>query len=213
MNIDFTERTATVFTRFIDCNEEDWFKKLSDVKNGIYEPTRQERDEYEIYLGCKVINGWKIKSSIDLYVEDNEDEDEDEEPALAIKKLRGFIEISRNGMDYGTILRLDFFDNKVEEYYDVKIKQLVRTYTMCCECEDRFTWSSSKHCKDCYPFVMKHTEECSICMDNEHEKIWIKTRCGHVFHETCFDKLKDGKCKVPCPLCRTEVGTFDTTKI
>ena len=45
-------------------------------------------------------------------------------------------------------------------------------------------------------------EECSICLDINN-KIWIKTKCNHTYHQECFtDWIKINK---SCPICREQL--------
>ena len=55
-----------------------------------------------------------------------------------------------------------------------------------------------------YTFCMKHTPECSICLNRPTKKKEIfKTKCGHVFHETCiYNWLLENE---TCPVCRNVV--------
>lgn len=45
-------------------------------------------------------------------------------------------------------------------------------------------------------------EECSICLDINN-KVWIKTKCNHTYHEECFKEwIKINK---SCPICREQL--------
>ena len=45
-------------------------------------------------------------------------------------------------------------------------------------------------------------EECSICLDTNN-KVWIKTKCNHAYHEECFkDWIQISK---SCPICREQL--------
>lgn len=48
-----------------------------------------------------------------------------------------------------------------------------------------------------------HTEQCSICMENENIHKLEKTFCNHYFHKECLNNWK--KKNPCCPLCRTEL--------
>ena len=53
-----------------------------------------------------------------------------------------------------------------------------------------------------------HRESCSICLDSMTKKSSRQLRCGHVFHNSCIEKLK-GSGSHACPLCRK---LFDVSK-
>ena len=58
-------------------------------------------------------------------------------------------------------------------------------------------------CNHCYIYGFVSGESCSICMEDDG-KPWIKTSCGHCFHNICWDKIiptEHGSRK--CPLCRS----------
>jgi len=46
-------------------------------------------------------------------------------------------------------------------------------------------------------------DECSICLELEPSRRWIKLKCGHFFHQTCAEKWHQ---KNPtCALCRSVI--------
>ena len=56
--------------------------------------------------------------------------------------------------------------------------------------------------------------ECSICLNNKAViPTIVKTSCGHLFHKTCMQNLKDSQPQpsehlgiiIPCPLCRKNI--------
>jgi len=50
--------------------------------------------------------------------------------------------------------------------------------------------------------IDKKNEECSICLDI-NDKIWIKTRCNHIYHNECITEwLQISK---SCPICREQL--------
>jgi len=50
--------------------------------------------------------------------------------------------------------------------------------------------------------IDKSNEECSICLDINN-KVWIKTKCNHIFHEECFKEwIHISK---SCPICREQL--------
>lgn len=55
-------------------------------------------------------------------------------------------------------------------------------------------------CTMCYIYRYERTEEeggnCCVCLENEGR--WIKLKCNHILHKSCFLNLT----KLTCPLCR-----------
>lgn len=46
---------------------------------------------------------------------------------------------------------------------------------------------------------------CALCCDSFEDTRhlpWMKTKCGHVFHEVCFDRIRNEK---QCPICRQDL--------
>jgi hypothetical protein len=50
--------------------------------------------------------------------------------------------------------------------------------------------------------------DCSICLDENSKKKFVKTKCGHHFHKRCIDmwirKQLEEHSKASCPLCKTK---------
>jgi hypothetical protein len=201
MNVQFTKRHATVFTRFVECHEEKLCKLVTDIINGNYVPDSYDIKNREVPVSMLSFQGWSIRAYIEL--------DDDDETV-------GRIDIFDNSMTNGKILELTSKEN-FERYY-IKIENLVKDYIKCHQCENHFTFAgNAKFCMRCHPFVMKHTEDCSICMDNDEEKVWVKTPCGHVFHRNCIEKVECADCSkcdnITCPLCRTKFKKYQTRMI
>jgi len=62
---------------------------------------------------------------------------------------------------------------------------------------------SNGKCNNCYIYGFERGEECSICKEDDG-KPWIKTSCGHFFHELCWSHVIPIHHIKKCPLCRTE---------
>ena len=65
---------------------------------------------------------------------------------------------------------------------------------------------------------IKNNEECSICYENKNDNKMVKLNCNHKFCSSCIIKtletnlkLKNSICK--CALCRSEITSFETSKI
>lgn len=64
-------------------------------------------------------------------------------------------------------------------------------------------------CYNCYIYGFKRGEICSICHEDDG-KPWIKTSCGHHFHELCWHRIIPQFGIKKCPLCRTEQQERDS---
>jgi len=71
----------------------------------------------------------------------------------------------------------------------------------------------SYECDNCYIYGFIRGEECSICKEDDG-KPWIKTSCGHHFHDACWYKINQVEQGVrKCPLCRSEQCKYSITKL
>jgi len=77
---------------------------------------------------------------------------------------------------------------------------------VCKGCEGYFKGEKYEYCENCDPYVMEREDDCCICLSNE-KSVWVKTKCGHIFHSACWaNVLSEGqKRERKCPLCRTVV--------
>ena len=58
-------------------------------------------------------------------------------------------------------------------------------------------------CNNCYIYGFVRGEDCSICKEDDG-KPWIKTSCGHCFHDMCWSGIpKTDQHTRKCPLCRS----------
>lgn len=79
----------------------------------------------------------------------------------------------------------------------------------CKSCEGYFEGGKYENCENCDPYVMEREDDCCICLSNE-KSVWIKTKCGHIFHSGCWAKVKtEEKKERKCPLCRTPIRYED----
>jgi hypothetical protein len=68
-------------------------------------------------------------------------------------------------------------------------------------------------CNNCYIYGMVRGEECSICKEDDG-KPWLKTSCGHHFHDTCWYKISENEYEErKCPLCRSVQTNKDIKKL
>jgi len=84
-----------------------------------------------------------------------------------------------------------------------------QTFAVCEDCEQAFA-EEDGYCVRCYAHRTSQTEDCPICLDDA-EAVWVKTKCGHVFHQKCWNRVEMKIGKRSCPLCRTE--SFGVDKV
>jgi hypothetical protein len=127
------------------------------------------------------------------------------------------------GKQFGNYLTVEYKGKLVLKYISsnefINYERWVKFYkefpnaVMCLSCEGYF--EAIKHtdefCDNCDPFVFENVDVCSICLSDDRN-VWVKTKCGHIFHSPCWEKVKieDSK-KRKCPLCRTLVAYEDYT--
>lgn len=64
--------------------------------------------------------------------------------------------------------------------------------------------SENGKCNNCYIYGMIRGEECAICKEDDG-KPWVKTSCGHYFHDSCWYHIEENIDDIrKCPLCRSE---------
>ena len=73
--------------------------------------------------------------------------------------------------------------------------------------------SENGKCNNCYTYGFIRGEICSIChMDDG--KPWLKTECGHYFHDMCWFHITEINTGIrKCPLCRNIQPNHTLTKL
>ena len=66
-----------------------------------------------------------------------------------------------------------------------------------------FFSNEQPQCDECYIYGFVRGEDCSICMEDDG-KPWVKTSCGHHFHESCWYNIPSEDQVRKCPLCRSK---------
>lgn len=93
----------------------------------------------------------------------------------------------------------------------ITIKRLSRYLPMRL-CKDKFcdtllTTHEKEYCIECESCV--GSTQCAICLDEQVVEKLIHTRCGHTFHNKCFQYINEFDHRmVRCPLCRTALHAF-----
>ena len=73
--------------------------------------------------------------------------------------------------------------------------------------------SDNGKCDNCYIYGFKRGEECAICKEDDG-KPWLKTSCGHYFHDSCWYGIEENEMQVrKCPLCRSEQKKHTLTQL
>lgn len=62
--------------------------------------------------------------------------------------------------------------------------------------------SEKGKCNNCYIYGFVRGEICSICLTDDG-KPWLKTSCGHYFHDMCWNHIEDHNHLRKCPMCRS----------
>jgi hypothetical protein len=82
-----------------------------------------------------------------------------------------------------------------------KIKKDFPDSMFICHCGEKAIEELNK-CRQCFIHSYIRTEEeggdCPICFENDW--VWIKTKCNHIFHQSCLKKAK--AVNGLCPICR-----------
>jgi len=185
--IQFTERTATIFKRTIECHLEDWEKQRKRIQE------EEDTDEINVAIVIASHECWDISMMVDV---DDIDDDDDE---FDWSHIRTLILIDRNkGCRTGI-----YGWKSIANYKSEDIDELVKSYRICLDC-DEYCWKDSNFCKNCYPFIIEHTEDCCCCLDKSLG-VWYKLPCGHILHQRCYNKIEKEhpiRCQRKCPLCR-----------
>jgi len=97
-----------------------------------------------------------------------------------------------------------------------KFEALRGDHTMCI-CgrmgrQDHLLESERGKCNNCYIYGFVRGEICSICLLDDG-KPWMKTACGHYFHDLCWSKVEHRDYIRKCPMCRTHNDRSSITKL
>ena len=189
-----TARELEILTRFVKrC-----IIRMDDIKIPEEESEHGGKDLYQKVLECgkKEIRIW-------MYLIDSEYEEYDEGKQQYIVRIT-----LKEG---NKLINTKAITNKhltIEDWYIFHTEILKSA--VCGSCNKYFIAEAGmEYCDNCDPYVMTHTEDCSICLSNK-EGVWIKTPCNHCFHYECINKVEskyvhgEGH-QIKCPLCRTIV--------
>lgn len=200
MEYTLTERTATVFKRFMEANKpyaESRMRKTNEEKSIM------ERERLEQHPFHAKHTDWIIE--IHFYEDRHYDDDSDDEEYVDVTaSFRVYLSKDKR--------ERTLFVKDLSEYKPEQIDALVKTHRACRDCGDWELVEDTWFCRDCYPFVMTREEDCCCCLDHSEGK-WIKLSCQHILHKRCWLNIETTCTCHPhrytrkCPLCRKE-STF-----
>lgn len=73
--------------------------------------------------------------------------------------------------------------------------------------------SENGKCDNCYIYGFIRGEECAICKEDDG-KPWLKTSCGHYFHDSCWYGIQENEMQIrKCPMCRSEQKNQTITRL
>ena len=197
--IDFTERIALFFSRFVALESPQLLERVEKLKaktpqelQDIYD----DSDNDELFHFQRYFKGFRILFLVELDREECKDEDcpaDEGEHDIIPSSLKLYYKLF-----YGQEILLHT-RRYVKEGKDDKewIYSLVKQYTLCKGCEECLTQKDG-WCRDCYAYVCTQEDDCCVCKENEG--VWVELSCKHILHKACWKKTVG----LNCPLCREE---------
>jgi len=193
-----TGRELQILTRFVKrC-----IIRMDDIKIPEEESKHGGKDMY-----LKVLECGKKEIRVCMYLIDSEYQEYDEQYDEG--KQQYIVRITLQ--DVNKLINTKAILNRhltIEDWYIFHTEILKSV--VCGSCNGYFIAEAGmEYCDKCDPYVMTHTEDCSICLSNK-EAVWVKTPCNHCFHYECINKVEskyvhgEGH-QIKCPLCRTIV--------
>jgi hypothetical protein len=131
-------------------------------------------------------------------------------------KIEDFLALGHEGLEHSV---RDDCEHKIIDW----IKHMENTHPCKC-CSNRLS-GGKIFCARHIGLSIKPLVEtkCCICLDDEKTECSIRTKCGHIFHESCFQRIlikkyiidvsRDNLWARECPLCRTKLQGNDFKKI
>jgi hypothetical protein len=183
MAFKFTERHATVFSRYLEINKADFLARTDKFSKKTSDEFSEELDDEGNLVLCK-LRFQNARVKVEIEYDRNEYGDEEIIPSSA----KCLITVKYYDVPLGShYIELDSDDKNW-------IFQLVKDYTMC-KCKEYLAVKDG-WCKDCYPYVCTQEENCCVCMENEG--VWCELECKHKLHKSCWKQTIGDR----CPLCR-----------
>jgi hypothetical protein len=197
--IDFTERIALFFSRFVALESPRFLERVEKLKAKTPKELQDiidDNDDGELFDYQRSFKGFRILFLVELDREECEDEDcpaDEGEHDIIPSSLKLYYNLS-----YGQDVSLgENTRHYVKEGKDDKdyIYSLVKQYTLCKGCEKCLAQKDG-WCNGCYVYVCTQKDDCCVCQENEG--VWVELSCKHILHEGCWKKTVGSN----CPLCR-----------
>ena len=185
MAFKFTDRHATVFSRYLEINKADFLAQTDKFSKKTSDEFGDELDDD----GNVILSSLRFQNaSIKVEVEYDRQEYGDEYIIPSSAKCQ--ISVKYCDVSLGSYyIKLDTDDKNW-------IFHLVKDYTMC-KCKEYLAVKDG-WCKGCYPYVCTQKENCCVCMENEG--VWCELECKHKLHKSCWKQTIGDN----CPLCRAK---------
>ena len=185
MAFKFTDRHATVFSRYLEINKADFLAQTDKFSKKTSDEFSDELDDD----GNVILSSLRFQNArIKVEVEYDRQEYGDENIIPSSAKCQ--ISVKYYDVSLGSYyIKLDTDDKNW-------IFHLVKDYTMC-KCKEALAVKDG-WCKSCYLYVCTQEENCCICMENEG--VWCQLECKHKLHKSCWKQTIGDR----CPLCRAE---------
>lgn len=184
MTFKFTERHATVLSRYLEFNKADFLARTDKFSKKTPDEFSEELDDNgNVTLSTNRFQNVRARVEVEY------DRDEYNDDEIIPSSAKCVISVKYYDVPLGS--------HYIELHSDDKnwIFHLVKEYTMC-KCKEYLS-EKDGWCKSCYPYVCTQEENCCVCMENEG--VWCKLECNHKLHKSCWKQTIGDK----CPLCRT----------
>lgn len=190
IEIVFTEKHATVFTRYIHYN----YEKIVDSCKSV------EDECFTIKLGKLICE-----------IEPQYDDDDDETLIGIIAEIRA-VEAREFGFCIAIWKKFCCETcNITPEMIEKKFNKRIGTLLKYCRCGSSIRNNNFDSCESCYIYGIVREENCCVCLENDFS--WVRLNCnckgGRIIHLHCFHKLVrefDQGWKIKCPCCRKKIS-------
>ena len=201
--VNFTQRIKDVLTRQLTC---DFVRLMTAVNKQIISNSLDDDGDDDSTISVIAYNE-NIELRISASVWTHEDDCVGFPFALdtgcdcpKVRFISSQINIKYKG---NHIVCFPFKENTLKKMVKQIKKEFPLSMTVC-HCGEKADEATLK-CRRCFIQSYTRTEDeggnCSICLENDG--VWIKTKCGHIFHQQCLIKAK--AVNPVCPMCRGSI--------
>ena len=199
--VKFTQRIKDVLTRQLDY---DFASLMSDIVKQFDSNTMMEQgDEFESIVHYNKDFQFKIVTCVNAHEDDCVGYPFAPNMGCDCPKVREVIFQIMVKYKGSHLVCFPMFETSLKKMIKKINKDFPKSLTICL-CGTK-TEDERDKCRRCFIYSYTRTEEeggdCSICLENDG--LWIKTKCGHTFHQHCLKKATD--IKKQCPMCRANV--------